>query len=365
MKRQTLIVQLFNGGANNSRPKQENDTAPNHTREQRVLEEAGFEVETLDPFGWPWNPAANRHNAFRGLDPLRALRVMLARRKAALICAHMESAVVLLLLRRLFRFRPPIVIWEVPWSPGWGYRNLISRLAIPRADCSVVFGTNQIDLLRRAFGTGTRLRFLPFCVDVDFFRPQPPSGTQTPYVFSSGFDVGRDFKVLLEASRGIPAPFIIKCGKALNINVNQHPNVTEFKEYLSYTKYREMYADAAIVVVTTGDTPNASGVTSLMEAMAMGKPTIVSDNPALRDYLPPPDAGVVVPVGDSVALHAAIIDLLQTPGKAEAMGRKAREFAEERFHPRSHFRAMASLFWDVINAAGTPMQATSSPGTPR
>jgi glycosyltransferase involved in cell wall biosynthesis len=356
-----LIVQLFNGG---DRPEtweqeQKRESEPDHLRAQGTLTEMGLDAEIIGAFGWPWNPLAKRHNAFLGLDPLRALRVLLTRRKAAMVCAHMESAVIILLLRRLFRFRPPVVIWEVPWSPGWAYRERVARLAIPRAACAIVFSSNQIELVRQAYGPRSSVMFVPFCVDVDFYRPQPGIDSRPASILSCGLDAGRDFDVLLEASKDLPASVTIKAGRSLAIDQRAYPNVTLRTDYLSYTAFRDLYAQASIVVVTTKATPNACGVTALMEAMAMGKPTIVSDNPALRDYLPPPDAGVVVPVGDSAALHAALLDLLQNPEKAAAMGRKARAFAEQRFHPRVHFQAMAEVFWPIIEAAGTGTRPTA------
>lgn len=340
------LIRLYNGGGGG--PPTEPDMSPNPQRELSVLENAGFSIETIEPFSKPWNPAHNMHNAFRGLDPLRAMRVLLTRRKTDIVCAHMESACVRLLLRWIFGFKAPVVIREIPWSPGWAFRERIARLTLPRADRAVVFSSNQIELTRAAYGDQTRVAFIPFCVDLAFYYPQPFSGDTQPYVFSCGLDAGRDFGTLLEASRGLSARVMIKADKSFRLDAAQYPNVTLKSNHLSFANFRALYIDAAVVVVTTHDTPNASGVTALLEAMAMGRPVIVSDNPALRDYLPPPDAGVVIPIGDSVALRTAIEDLLAHPDKAEAMGRQARVFVEQKFHPRSHFEAMAALFHEVM-----------------
>ena len=84
----------------------------------------------------------------------------------------------------------------------------------------------------------------------------------------------------------------------------------------------------------------------------MGKPVIVSDNPALRDYLPPPDAGIVVPVGDERALRAALCRLIDDPEEAGRMGARARDYAQRQFAPARHYTLMAEMFDRVIGAGG-------------
>lgn len=343
------IIQLFNVHGDESSTELAPDSGPSHIGFEQVLENSGFVAETISPYTWPWNPAARMHSAYLGLDPLRAVRVLLTRRKVAIVCAHLESGLLILLLRRLFRFRPPVVIWEVPWSPGWTYREIVSRLAISRADCCVVFSSSQIKTLHDNYGYDKSIIFIPFYIDTDFYRPLPrPAGVE-PYVFSCGLDAGRDFDILLDVSANIPGRILIKMGRDSMASQAVPSNVSVVRDHLSYEKYRELYAGASIVVVTTRDTPNAAGVTTLMEAMAMGKPVIVSDNPALRDYLPPLEAGIVIPIGDRISLQAAIIGLLENPLKAEAMGQRAREFALKNFHPRLHVQAVATLLKNINN----------------
>ena len=364
MRSNPLIVHLINRVRLPDSREFAPEPAPDRHCIPEVLPLSGLATEVVPMNAWPWNPAERMHEAYGGLDPLRSLWILLRRRKALLICAHLESALIPLLLRRLFRFKVPIVIWEVPWSPGWRYREWINRLAILRADCSVVYSTNQLELMRKTYGPDTPVAFVPFCIDLDFYRPRPTVDSKGGFILSSGVDIGRDFQLLLQATKGMETPVKIKT-RALAADLTAHPNVSVSTEYLSYLKYREMYENATIAVVTTGDTPNACGVTSLMEAMAMGKPTIVSDNPALRDYLPPPDAGVVIPIGDVHALRNAINDLLNNPAKAEAMGGKARQFAEQRFNPRVHFEAATNLFLELIAKAdsGNFTDRSNAPGS--
>lgn len=226
------LIQLFNGCDDGSRTKSTPDSVPDHCNSEQVLRDSGFAIETIPASGWPWNPAAKMHNAYLGLDPLRALRVLFTRRKATIVCAHLESGLLILLLRRLLGFRPPVVIWEVPWSPGWGYRDIISRLAIPRADCCVVFSSNQIKMLQDRYGRETPVAFIPFCIDTEFYRPMPAPAGVTPYVFSCGLDAGRDFDVLLDVAARVPGHIMIKASRTFALDQDAYPNVAVSREHL-------------------------------------------------------------------------------------------------------------------------------------
>jgi glycosyltransferase involved in cell wall biosynthesis len=342
-EKKKFVVQLFNGAsvpkANERKRIHETDSS---------LAKAGLDVTTILPFSWPWNPFAKKHNAFRGLDPLRAIRVLLTQQSVDLVCAHLESAAVLILAKKLFLFRPPILIWEVPWSPGWKFREKLSQFVIPRADYCVVFSKSQIGLIHKAFGRNVPTAFIGFCLDTEFFKPRPAHKPSCEFIWSCGLDEGRDFSTLLEASRTISTRFLLKTRSDIRICPTEFPNVTQEISFLPLEAFRDRYANASVVVICTKATPNASGVTSLMEALSMGRPTIVTDNPALRDYIPP-DGAIVVPVGDTEALRAAISALLADPEAAEAMGKRGRQFAEEHFSRVKHYNEMANVFNRAID----------------
>ncbi len=66
--------------------------------------------------------------------------------------------------------------------------------------------------------------------------------------------------------------------------------------------------------------------TTILEALACGKPVIVNDSGGSR-YLVEGTANPVVPMGDPEALAAAILALLRDPDRARAIGEENRRFA--------------------------------------
>ena len=86
---------------------------------------------------------------------------------------------------------------------------------------------------------------------------------------------------------------------------------------------------------------------SLLEAMAMGTPAVVSDVPALVEVLEGRRGGLVVPVGDASALASGIERLLDDRGLAAGLAAQARQIFLRRFTLERSAARMAELYGRV------------------
>jgi glycosyltransferase involved in cell wall biosynthesis len=102
------------------------------------------------------------------------------------------------------------------------------------------------------------------------------------------------------------------------------------RSWRNYVDLRALYARAAVVVVPL-ERPMLSGVTVALEAMAMGKPVILTHNPHVRDFLVDGEHGFFVPAGDASAMREKIRYLLARPDEAARMGARGRDWVLERF----------------------------------
>ena len=84
-------------------------------------------------------------------------------------------------------------------------------------------------------------------------------------------------------------------------------------------------ADVAISIPSSDSTP-----VSVLEAMACGTALVVTDLPALREWITPGVEGLLVAPGDVPALAHAIITLLNDPNQRALMGRRNREVVASR-----------------------------------
>lgn len=218
----------------------------------------------------------------------------------------------------------------------------------------------QADALAPLLPRGWSLRLLPYQVDTEFWHATPSTTPrERPLVVSAGSE-NRDYQTLIEAARTIDADFRIASGshwaRAQATAANLPPNVELLTQTLPFAALRELYAEADIVVVPLHPVKNQSGITTILEAMSMGKPVIVSATPGQREAVTGPlvqgdgtstpsgrgpqlaglpadteATGLYVPANDPSALKQAIEEVIRDRAFAASTGRAARESAVRNF----------------------------------
>lgn len=299
---------------------------------ERLLAAQGIDLITIDPAGRPFNPFVGRHPMLEGLDPLRALRVMLSERRADLVLSVMDGAAApILLLRRLFGFNTPIVLWDLAPAERWKIRKRLQDFVVPRVAAVLSIPSSQVAYIARRWSPTLPVEVVGALIDTGFFHPieRPPGD----YIFSIGQDTGRDFPMLIEAMDGVPIELRLRTSRPLPARADTLENVRVLRTRVDDRQLRELYAGCRFVVAPLSPTPNANGVTTIQEAGAMGKALVVTDNPAIRDFIVPDETCLMVPCSDAAAMRAAILRLLEDTALCERLGRNARRFVEATSSP--------------------------------
>jgi glycosyltransferase involved in cell wall biosynthesis len=292
----------------------------------RALAARGIAVEALDPHGLPWNPLAGRSPLLDGLDPLRALAVLARERRADLLLCWCEGPAFLpLLLRRACRYRPPVVLAEPILSDTWWLRRVVLALTLRRADGIIVLSSFQREAIAARWGRQEGVEVVPQPIDTAFWRPAPPA-PEGP-VLAIGNDHSRDFALLLDAFAGLEADLLLKTS-LIPPAQPLSARASVLRASLGEAALRDLYARSRFVVVPLRPSLNAGGVNSILEAAASGRAAVVSDNPAIRDYIRHEETCLVVPCGDRAAMRAAIARLLAEPETCARLGANARRLAE-------------------------------------
>jgi glycosyltransferase involved in cell wall biosynthesis len=327
--------------------------APDPLEIYRAMAAEGVDVELLDPARKPLNPLYGQHPLYMGLDPARALKVLTRRRHFDMVLSVFESScLVNLLLRRFVLFRPVVAMWDIVPTTVWRARSIMQDIVVPRIDHLFLLSSGQRAYLEKRWRAAGKTTVVYQHIDTGFFRPAAPSADGP--VLAIGDDIGRDYDTLMQAVHDLDVDLVAKTRRPLGDPTGRRARVRQISDRLSFQSLRELYAAARFVVVPLHNTLNVSGVGSVLEALAMGKAMIVSDNPPIRDYVRPGETALVVPPSDPRALREAILTLHTDAQKREFLGRNARRFAEEMFAQDVFGRRMAREIRKVVETLTRP-----------
>ena len=174
--------------------------------------------------------------------------------------------------------------------------------------------------------------YCPFGVDSDFWHPGP-NNPDAEGILSIGSDINRDFQTLMDTDVDDPIRIITR----LNIEVPPGKSNIELvrgnltTSPITDADLRDMYHQAKLVVVPLNDVWQPTGCSVTLQAMACGRPVIVSDIKGLwdRDVLRSGENCMLVPPNDPEALSTAIRDLNADPELCTRMGHAARKTVED------------------------------------
>lgn len=191
-----------------------------------------------------------------------------------------------------------------------------------------VYATSQQVYAEQTLGVPAgKLHLIPFHADSKFYRPMPDYPVENR-ICSAGLE-WRDYPTLIEAVRGLDVDVRLAAASPWSKHGNETaartlpPNVSA-RRY-SYLELRRLYASSRFVVVPLYENDFQAGVTTMLEAMAMGKAVIATRTSGQRDVIEDGVNGLYVPPGDVKAWREAILQLLASPERAAALGARARE----------------------------------------
>lgn len=169
-------------------------------------------------------------------------------------------------------------------------------------------------------------------VDEQFFCPSADTAAGE-YLLAVGRE-NRDYETLVQAARLLNLPLIIVASSlwsshGLSLGADTLPAcVTVRSEFVSYSELRTLYAGARVVAVPLHPAPYAAGVNGVLEAMAMGRASVVTGSPGLAEYLQDGVTNLVVPPHDPDALADAVMRLCNDAGLRRTLGQAARARVE-------------------------------------
>ncbi|HYM31614.1 MAG TPA: glycosyltransferase family 4 protein [Candidatus Cybelea sp.] len=171
-------------------------------------------------------------------------------------------------------------------------------------------------------------------VDARFYRPIQVTPVQPDRFCSAGL-AQRDYATLTLAATQVPdvTLLVVPTGHPLRLNRRSIPDVpipsnVTFQDF-EHGGLREFYGPSAVVCVPLRDSFSTAGLTTLLEAMAMGKPIIATRTAGLADFIVDGETGLAVAPGDVAGWVAAIRRMHDDAKLRDRLGRNARRWVEE------------------------------------
>ncbi len=221
-------------------------------------------------------------------------------------------------------------------------------------DLFMVHSRAQSDFLENYLNLPkSKLCLFQYPVDCNFFKPGLASGNKVrPIIASVGLEM-RDYRLLAQATENLDLDVKIagfsqfRSGLPQNFPKTMPANMSN--QFYDPLELLQLYRDADLVAVCLQPSNWSAGVTALLEAMACGRPIVVTRTEGMAEYIQDPDALKVVEPGDAEGLQQAIIHLLNHPHEAEAMGQKAHQIANQRYSIDRQMEVVANLLKNKLN----------------
>ncbi|WP_233549244.1 glycosyltransferase family 4 protein, partial [Clavibacter lycopersici] len=284
------------------------------------------------------------------LDALRDRVAPLRRRPAAPASSSRdigitwdENAARRMLLTRPHQEMYTGVIWVTDMlARGTGGDLGRMRDVLRRMDGLWVISRGQVEPLREFVGPGgPPVGFFAFGVDESFY-PARPTPTR-PCVVSVGGDRDRDpatlFAALARVHAAVPEAEIVVQSTS---DLPAPAGVTKVP-YFTHSELADLYARATVVAVATRDNLHVSGMTVSLEAMATGRPVVMTATPGTEDYVADGRTGILTPVGEPAAMADAVVGLLRDPARAADLGAAGRRDVETRLSSAGLVAGLAEL----------------------
>lgn len=270
-----------------------------------------------------------------GEDVALAFAGFLRRKSYDAIFTNGENVGIPLALLLKSASRRPIHV-TIGHRPSTGKKRLFFQQlgAHQQIDRIFVYASNQLQIARDTLGIpAEKLSLIAFHADDRFYHPLPEVEIQENQICAAGLE-WRDYPTLIEAVREMPdlsvklaaaSPWSKHTNETANRTLPPNVNARRYE----YEELRTLYAESSFVVVPLYENDFQAGVTTLLEAMAMGKAVIVTRTTGQTDVITNGENGITVAPGDVTGWRDAINLLRRDPVLRERLGNNARKWIEE------------------------------------
>lgn len=273
----------------------------------------------------------------------------------AIYATHTTGLELIVFLRALHLYPHPIIAWhhQPITKADNSFREMMAQIFYKGLDHLFFFSDKLVEVsLKSTKAKEERMEVCPWGADLEHYDQLMK---EFPVEEHEGFvSTGKEKRDMPTLIRAFGAT-----GQELNIYIAYNACGDNYVEILN-----DLYPSANIhinfirglipeelaqkvwkskcVVICCQETNYTVGLTTLVEALALGLPVISTRNETFPFDIEKEGAGIVVPYYDSVAWEKAIRFIVNNPEEADKMGKKARELAERIYNLENCTKVVAS-----------------------
>lgn len=239
------------------------------------------------------------------------------------------------------------VIWLTEPSRASHWTDRIARQAFRRCSGVWALSSAQVPVVRECWPIDrARVHHLLFGVDDTFWTPsgEPQRGRVVVVGNDRHRDHGTAIRAVQLAKQVLPD---VKIHLITRQPLDVPADLGRRSPLLSHPELRAAYETANVCAVALQPNIHCSGITTVLEAMACGRPVVVTDTPGMRDYVTDRLNGLLVPPGDPSAMADAIADVIRDPDLAAGLARAGRAQVEAVFNTTAQAARLAELITSV------------------
>ncbi len=291
-----------------------------------------------------------------------AFQVLKCREKFdAVYATHYRGLEILVILRALRLFRKPIIVWHhqpiiTSKNP---FREFFGRFFYKGFD-HLIFFSEQLfgDSLLSKKAKVERMSVCHWGMDVPQMAVKAPFCDSGNIVFISSGKELRDVRTLVDAFN--------QTGERLEIRISERNGEMDYGSMLSNMTIGEnidvhietalmpyeiakRVAMADCVCICCEPSKYTVGLTTLVEALALGKPIITTRNLSYPFSVEEEGCGISVDYHDQQGWKAAITYMKTHPEEAQAMGKRALAMAREQYNDKTCAKEVSDIIHSIAD----------------
>lgn len=304
------------------------------------LEQYGYEVIWHDQI----------HLYKRVQDTLKATWKILSCREHydVLYATHTRGIEPIVLLHAIGLYRKRIVVWhhQPVVKARSRVREALARLFYKGMDHMIFFSEKLIqDSLKSEKADPARMSMVHWGADLAFYDSLPRPLQRKGFI-STGKEL-RDYKTLTEAfnNTGLPLTLFTQKqqeGMFTDLEIKENINL-QFGDRLMPYEIALLVAQSQCVCICCRQSNYTVGLTTVVEALALGLPILCTRNPQMPMDLEAEGCGIYLEPYDTKGWEQAIRYIYDHPEEAKEMGRKGRLLAEKYYNVEQCAKEVAEI----------------------